>query len=504
MKRLFKTIIEGREHWVNDRYILAAYYTAVGLPAQGPLFPDRFLQPETDSPKRRHGLSPIDHELKKAIENKKGVIVVCGSDEPGKTGLVNGNLENLRQKGYHLIVIYGETAPELILLHIALKARELGDEKALKTAVSGLSFEDKRDYFINEFFSRHKVAVVFKHFEENQAESPGSPCKSPRLGQFLKPFGDLLEGTHSFLLLSTCLPLAGFFRLDTHGESRGFLIKRNIEKLPPMEGETLDVLSVYHRPVRSEALRYHGLSPEDETTLRNLETLGLLNIVTYADKENNKEVRLYVPPEVSARVRKHSKSERITECHLRAGDFFEKFPANEYSSYLIDTIEARCHFIAAGQWNRAAESSLKLFWSLYSLNFLPWAFELLSELDMEKLDGILKYHILRRLGMRHYYSGAYMFSWSCYEKALQLVDAVDDKDERLRLHAEILAVERVVNPGFREEVKGVFKGVSDSLQVPPPEIIKTGPKAILNYFKESRQAAVPSLNAKLLSWVVVE
>jgi internalin A len=498
MNWLYDTYLKDREEKVHDKYILVAYYTAVGRLAGSPLFPQHFFQPSIPRREKLRLEPGLQRELIKAVNEKKGTVVLLGKDEPGKSALISCALENLDQKGFDFIIIYGETVPELILLNAALKAKEKGDKNAVKIFSGKQSVEEKLDYFIEHLFYRHKIAVIFNYFEENQWDMPGGGCKSPRLKEFLQRTCERLKGKDSFLLISTCVPITGYFTLETRGESTAGLTLQRIDRLSAKERETLEVLSLYRSPVQSTALSFHNLYPDDIGTLRNLEELSLVNFIDFIDKENRAETRLYVPRSVSPMIKKRLDNETIKKYHSRAGEYFEKYRQDKDTSYIENTIEARHHFIEAEEWNKAAELTLKLFAILHAQNYVQWAFDLLNELEMEKLDVKLIYQVRRRLGLLHYYKGSYAYSWHHYEKALELIKKPGEIEDRRRLYSEILPVEMAVNRDLIPGNISVFKGISHSISIPSIEIINIGPKAILNYFNEIEKDTVDLLECKLI------
>jgi len=497
MKRLYNKYLKGHEGKVYDTYIIVSYYTAIGKLAESPIFPRYYSQPVIASP----GISSVEHdaaqELLNAIHGKRGAVVLAGTDGPEKSGLISQTLEKLKQDGFDFFTIVGETSPELILLNMALKAQEKGDKNAIKNFTGSDSLEKKLEYYIKYHFSRHKTACFFKYFEENQSEMPGGGCKSQRLKKFLQHCCDLLKNKDSFLFFTTSSPMAAFFTVAALAETTPILTQQRIDGLSPHGRDILEVLSIFHSPVKSEALRFFDIdiAPDDMEPFRILENLSLLDSFLYGNQKKQEERRFYVPPSVSRLVQKKMDGKKIKEYHIIAGEFLEKYRQDEETSYIINTIEARRHFIEAIEWNQAAELTLKLFWPVYTQNFKQWSLELLSELDLDALSRNLQYHIQRRLGLLYYYSGAYAYSWSHYEKALALAQ---NQEESWRLISEILPIEMAVNQNLMSNNRRVFKGISHSIQVPPLEIIQQGPNAILNYFEDIQKTTIPLLECKLI------
>jgi small GTP-binding protein len=244
-------------------------------------------------------------------------------------------------------------------------------------------------------------------------------------------------------------------------------------------------------------LRFYDINPGHREVFYSLEKSSLSEIITYPGEANKENIRLYVPSFVSHLVQKSLDDAKKTAFHLKAGRYFENYFSFEgaEASYIERILAARRHFIAAKAWDNAAELTLKLFWPLHAQNFTQWALDLLNELEIEALSNHLKYHMQRRLGLLHYYRGAYFLSWDNYKEALALVR---DEDERYRLYSEILPVELFVNPGFNSNDRSVFKGIFHSLANPPPgEIIKAGSTAIYHYYKEIQIQTTYLLECKI-------
>ena len=497
MKNLYWSFLKNHEEIVNDPYVLVAYYTAMGELDQSPLFPRHMVQPIFPGNDLAPGEDLHSEGLIKHIAEKKGAVVVTGDDCRMKSQLLTYTLGKLQSNGFDLIVIYGETTPELILFNIALKAKERNDLNALKIVTGPQDIRGKKNYFSEGFLARDKIAIIWMHFEENQSEAFSGECKSRRLRLFLNSLCESLKGKESFLLISTCFTIKGFSNYPIPGDRDMAVTRKKVEELPPRERNILDILSLFQKPVHPGVLRFYDINPENRDVFYNLEKSLLIEIITYPGEENKENIRLYVPSFVSRLMQKSLDEPKKTAFHLRAGRYFENyFPLEEAGASYIETlIEARRHFIAAKAWDNAAELTLKLFWPLHAQNFTQWALDLLNELEIEALTPHLKYHVQRRLGLLHYYRGAYFLSWENYKEALALVR---DEDERYRLYSEILPVELSVNPGFNSNDRSVFKGIFHSLADPPPlEIIKAGTTAIYHYYKEIQIKATYFLECKI-------
>ncbi len=502
MKSLHHSYLKGREEIINEPYILIAYYTAIKEPDKGPFFPKHLIQPIFPSAP----LLPNDkghlENLFNIIMEKKGLIVLSAEDSPIKYNLISHTLNQLKNHSYDFIVIYGTISPELILYHIALKAKEYDDQNALKVFSGTNEIEAKIDYYIQRFLSNHKIVIIAMHFEENQSEELTGRCKSTRLKLFLSRICERLKGKESFLFLSSCFPIPGFTHYTIPGNEDAVLTPPKIEALPKSNRKILEVLSLFNKPVYPGLLRFYDINPENHQIFKSLEELSLLEIIHFPKNENEENIRLYVPFTVSRLLQKKMDITLKKEFHISAGWYYNNFLADKKYAYIESIIEARRHYIEAEEWEDAANLTLQIFSPLHSQNFLQWAMELLMELEIETLpqssaySKYLKYQVHRRLGLLHYYRGAYFYSWENYKAALELVT---DTEERYRLYSEILPIELSINPDFISTYPSVFKGIFHTLpEKLPMEIIKQGPQSIINYFNEIKNESVLFLESKLL------
>lgn len=334
MKNLYRSFLKDHEEIVNDPYILVSYYTAIGELDQSPLFPRHFVQPILPTINSVASEEPYAENILRTIKEKKGVLVIMGEDCRLKSRLISQTMGNLKADGFDLIIIYGETTPGLILFDIALKAKERNDGNALKIVVGDKDIQEKTNYFSEGFLSREKIALILMHFEENQSVSPGGECGCPRLRMFLNSLGESLKGKDSLVLISTCLPITGFSNYPIPGEPDTSIIKKRVAELPPAERNLLDILSIFHKPIHPELLRFYEIDPENREMFSNLEKSLLLEIIAYPGEENKENIRLYVPFFVSRLVQKSPDNQKKTDFHLKAGRYFENYFPLEGASYI--------------------------------------------------------------------------------------------------------------------------------------------------------------------------
>ncbi len=496
LKKLYATYIKGYEERVYDLHLLISYDTAMGHLAKSSIFfgtPLSTAIATSAQPTTPHAAAP---ELLRALHEKRGAVTLLGSHGPKKTALIAYSLTQLQQEGYDFVTIYGETSPELILQQVALKAQEKGDTQALKVLTGKKSLEEKLEYYLTHFFYPYKIACVFFYFEENQSDIPGGGCQSTRLKIFLQRCCEALKKKESLFLFSTSIPTTAFFVVETQDQSTPPLSLQQLEQLPPRERQLLEVLAIFRHPIEAEALRFFDMEPEEREPLHHLNHLNLLEILPTPDQERPEANRYFVPLQVARIVQEQMDKEKIRQYHLTAGEYIEKYRTDEETSYMMNVFQTRQHFIAAAEWNLATELTLKLFWPIYTQNFLSWALELFNALAIEKLSERLQFQVQRRLGVLHYYSGAYSSSWTHYEKALELVP---NEENRRQLISEILPIEMVVKQKYLFSDNRIFKGISKNIEVPPVEVIKLGPNAILNYLNEiATEASIRLLACKII------
>jgi len=198
-------------------------------------------------------------------------------------------------------------------------------------------------------------------------------------------------------------------------------LERLFTYLSESQRNLLDILSIYRNPVPKAAIEAQKASMTKQDR-QKLSGLSLLEC-----RETNKE-RLYYIHRLTAQymLGKMEKAAAL-KYHLKAATYFKNLK-NEKGKYdLYDLIEARWHYIQAGEWNKAAKITFSLEDYLTLHGFPQWSMELLQELVLEKLDETNRLVTLGRIGSLHQYFGDYDIALEFTQKAYELVKKKDDQ-----------------------------------------------------------------------------
>ncbi|MGD2092498.1 MAG: tetratricopeptide repeat protein [Candidatus Aminicenantes bacterium] len=495
------------------------------------------------------GRRGVLRDIYKSIHNKQGAIVLKGPGGIGKSTLTTRAAANLRTKGYDFIVIRGETTIEQILETISKKAANTGIKQARDVFAADADVIEKLGWFLDNFLLRHKLAIIFDNFEENQDEEKGEFHRE-RLKKFLWFFRDALKNKETFLFFSTRYSLPGFpapgftkeipefsavefrkilgssqalKRMDLKsfeklnreigGNPRGIelldkiayeefrqkdftwtqlkelipeLHERIIRKAGPgddftplfldklftyltkPQGLLLDILSIYRGPVPEPAIKAHGpgLKKPDRKKLVDLSLLECMD----APGED-----LYYVHRLTAHYVLSLMEEPVEKkYHTRAAQYFEKLKDEEGKVDLYDQIEARWHYLQAGDWDKAAEITFDLEEDLTLHGFPQRSMELLRELEFDRLSEDNQAVAYDRIGSLYFNFGEYDTALSYYEKSLKIDEERNhikgvssslhqvgrisqekgDYDEALKQYQKALEISEKI---------GDIKGVSSSL-----------------------------------------
>lgn len=148
--------------------------------------------------------------LKKVIVEKKGAVVIVGSPGVGKSALLTRITYYLKQHGYEMVVIRGDTRVENILLRLSQEATELGISETEAIYTAQVPVEDKLAWFMGHLLVKNKIAIIFDNFEENLLPGGKGEFRRKRLQEFLLLCREWLVGKESLLLFSCRTMLPGF------------------------------------------------------------------------------------------------------------------------------------------------------------------------------------------------------------------------------------------------------------------------------------------------------
>jgi tetratricopeptide (TPR) repeat protein len=175
-----------------------------------------------------------------------------------------------------------------------------------------------------------------------------------------------------------------------------------------------DILAIYRNPVPEPAIKALQVSMK-KTDRRKLVDLSLLECID-AEGEN-----LYYVHRLTAHYLL-SQMEKAFEnkYHLQAAQYFENLTDEEGKGYVEYYIEARWHYLQAGEWDKAAVITFSLEDYLTLHGFPQWSMDLLQELELPNMseeNQAIAYH---QIGTLYLNFGDYDKALSHYEKSLQI------------------------------------------------------------------------------------
>ncbi|NIM13151.1 MAG: tetratricopeptide repeat protein [Candidatus Aminicenantes bacterium] len=193
----------------------------------------------------------------------------------------------------------------------------------------------------------------------------------------------------------------------------------------------LDVLAIYRNPVPEEAAAAQDAVMEEEDRVK-LEDLSLLECMDLDDKE-----MYYVHRLTAQHLLQQIKAAERKKYHKKAAGHFEALRDEEGNVLLDDLIEARWHYIQAGEWNKAAEITFSLEDYLRLRGYPQWAMELLREMEMEieRLNEEHQCFTYGKLGNLYKYCGEYKEALRYYNLSKEIAERInDDKNIASSLH----------------------------------------------------------------------
>jgi tetratricopeptide (TPR) repeat protein len=178
----------------------------------------------------------------------------------------------------------------------------------------------------------------------------------------------------------------------------------------------LDILAIYRNPVPEPAIKAHKV-PMKKTERRKLVDLSLLECID-AEQEN-----LYYVHRLTAHYLLSQMKKAVEKkYHLQAAQYFENLKDEEGKIDLYDHIEARWHYLQAGEWDKAAEITFSLEDYLTLHGFPQWSMELLQELyiNIKKINERAQSVACIRIGNLNKNFGEYDNALSNYKKAYEI------------------------------------------------------------------------------------
>lgn len=166
-------------------------------------------------------------------------------------------------------------------------------------------------------------------------------------------------------------------RLRSDHLIRLFTIKL-LSRLDSAQLKLFRILAAFRFPVGQSALGFHDIEVSDELRASCLET-GLM-------KYDAELERYVLHPAVASIVLDEMVEEERGQLHEVCGGFFAGLADAQGNKSMDDIWEARRHFLEAGNWDAAAETTFSLGDHLGSIGFLDLSFQLLVEISGKSLN----------------------------------------------------------------------------------------------------------------------
>jgi tetratricopeptide (TPR) repeat protein len=191
----------------------------------------------------------------------------------------------------------------------------------------------------------------------------------------------------------------------------------------------LDILSIYRHPVPGEAAAVQNVGIEDDDCTK-LEDLSLLEGIALEDKN------LYYVHRLTAQyLLQQMKASERKKYHKEAAGYFAALHDEEGKVYLKDLIEARWHYLQAGEWDKAAEITFELEDYLSLRGYPQWAMELLQELELDLLNETNKIVTYGQIGSLYQDFGEYDKALDFHNRAYEISQKYNDqKNSATALH----------------------------------------------------------------------
>ncbi len=216
---------------------------------------------------------------------------------------------------------------------------------------------------------------------------------------------------------------------DENDDFTPLFLEKLLKYLDPGQRLILEVLSVYRKPVPQEALEIQGVKMERRDRQR-LAGLSLLESL-----EMEKGHLYYVHRLTAGYLLERMEIVVKNRCHVQAARYFKEIRDAKGKLFLGYGIEARWHFLQAGEWNRAAEITFALESFLTLHGYPQWSMELLQELDPEKLNEMNRLVVYGRIGTLYQDFGEYDKSLDFQQKAYEIAQKNNDlKNSATGLH----------------------------------------------------------------------
>ncbi len=220
--------------------------------------------------------------------------------------------------------------------------------------------------------------------------------------------------------------------IEKKGESDDFtplFLEKLLKYLDPGQRLILEVLSVYRIPVPKEAVEAQGIKMERRDRQR-LAGLSLLECL-----EMEKGHLYYVHRLTAGYLLERMEIVVKNRCHLQAARYYKEIRDAKGKLFLGYGIEARWHFLQAGEWDQAAEITFALEEYLTLHGYPQWSMVLLQEFDPVKLNEMNRMVVYGRIGTLYQDFGEYDKSLDFQQKAYEIAQKNNDlKNSATGLH----------------------------------------------------------------------
>jgi len=192
----------------------------------------------------------------------------------------------------------------------------------------------------------------------------------------------------------------------------------------------LDILSIYREPVPVEAAAAQDVEPGDDDCAK-LEDLSLLECIAGEDKD-----LYYIHRLTAQHLLRQVQAEERKRYHKKAAGYFASLRDQEGNKYVDNDIEARWHYLQAGEWNQAAGITFALSSYLRDRGYPQRAMELLAELELERLPEENRAEVHHRIGILYGdFFGEYEQALFHYSQSLAIHEKLDNiKGVSVSLH----------------------------------------------------------------------
>jgi tetratricopeptide (TPR) repeat protein len=425
----------------------------------------------------------------KDIEAGAAAIVLKGAEGVGKSAVVLRIAAQLKQKKFTVIVFHGVSSPEMVLKRIAQTASQKGVKGANAVFESRIEYREKLEKLLDPFILKKKLLLVFEDFDDNlDTDGEFLNGRLKELVTFFNESlqdrqSAMLFSTRSDIPKFDSIELATFswlefrkqvfktnrlkrldeislkyFYFEMGGYPRAvqyfdgialyefaggnFLwadLRNRVagltERLLHKESESADfsslaaetllglidqrlhrqlaVLSVYRRWVPGGALAEHEL----EIDAKDRYVLSGLFQVQYSGKGS--EPGWSVPRLISRIMWGRVREDELKQAHLIAAGYFDTGAYDEHH------LEARRHYIEAGEIDRAANMTFDMDAYFCSIGFLQFAFDLVCELEahVREMSEANQLRLHNRLAMMYSLFGKLDEAIGQHQSALELNEA---------------------------------------------------------------------------------